>query len=213
MKGKILVLSLIAIAFCIMPTQSTLSYLTDSEMEDVSYTIGTIKIRARTVRNNCENIPYQSTCIESVSFRNIGDTDAYVRSEIWIPADRLQLNDASEPLLYSLELEPSSEFTAGEPETVTKDDTEYIVYRFARSDVLESNASSGSVKIKLTNHQIASLTSGDLNAEECTGANSSCVTTSDITASLKDAGVKVYTQAIQAQGFSSAVEAFNKLDN
>ena len=209
MKRKILASSLAVALFSLVTSPPTLSYLTDDDAVTNNFTAGNITVETRAETSNCTAIETDETCTEAVSVANTGISPAYVKVEVWVPSEILSLDLTTlEPLYYSLSLVESSDFSAATPTSETKDSVDYSVYRFTRSEILPSGSQTGVITLNLTNRQVASTTSGNVNEEECTESGETCTATNQSTASLVNAGIEVYTKAIQAQGFESASEAF-----
>ena len=209
MKGKILASSLAVASLSLAASSPTLSYLTDDDSAVNTFTAGSITIETnRTLSPNCANLGTEETCTETVSVENTGTSPAYVRVEVRISESSLAQDVSTGQPPYSLSFDKGEDWS--EPVTVSPQEGEvnYYRYTFIRSEPLTSEGESGSITIQLTNHQVAEVNSGNVNTEECSGTEESCTITR--TSGLVEAGVEVYTQAIQAYtGFESANEAFD----
>lgn len=217
MKGKFLVLSLAAIALSIAGSSTTLSYFTDSDSSLANFTVGNISIETTTVKSNCSEMYYGDECTESITIKNTGNVPAYVRIRVLIPWEILTSYDTNGyPSLFGYSfttpdgtsIVPANAYQ--QAPKVTVDGIEYGQFTITYANQLSANVATEATVLTLKNYQNASATSDNVNDSECTTVEGSCSTmTTSVSVSLKDAGIIIYTQAIQAQGFSSATEAFN----
>ena len=206
MKSRILASSLAVALFFALTIPPTISYFIAKDSEVNTFTAGNVSVDAITSQANCANIGYGETCTETITVENTGSVSAYVRVEVWVPTDTIALDSNDQPIHYSLSSSVPADFGMAETSTTTRENTSYNVYTFTRTDGLAAEATSGPITISLTNHQMSTAQTSNVNANECVGENTTCVTSS--TSSLVNAGVEVYVKAIQANGFLSASEAF-----
>lgn len=229
MKRKILVLSLAAIVLSVAGSAMSLSYLTDSDSSAASFTIGQVKIRTITasipryegesthrtdadlienslsyqefLTDKCSNLLVTESepvarCPRYVFVQNTGSVPAYVRIIVQIPVNAwfsdvgIEYNGTK---IYNMtDAKVGVKCLSGEGYC-----TEYT---FTKITPLEPGAMVG-------DHSMAAMTYSGSIAQAT--ADDSGTEGSSVGVDLSNTGIRVYTQAIQAQGFSSAEEAFS----
>ncbi len=221
MKGKVLVLSLVIAALSITCSTSSLAYLMDVDSSVTTFTTGQIEIRTLTasigrgstvsdadiidsannystyLNNNCTNMLGGSTCDKHVFIQNTGSTSAYVRVRVLIP-ERLI---SGESPLFTFN-RSSSEFTETARTGIYCEGTSGELcteYTFTRAAALPANTMTSQSAIDSFVYNVVATTSS-------TNENT---TTASEPIDLTDAGIRIYTEAIQAQGFASVTDAFN----
>lgn len=232
MKGKFLVLSLAIIALSIAGSATTLSYFTDSDSSVANFTIGQVKIRTITtsiarseslsdgtslvhtdndlIQNSLGYQEYLSKecvnllpdengiakCARYIFVQNTGTVPAYVRVKIQIPLNtyyskiRVELGGLK---AYTSTEDFGVECIAGGGycyESAVTSPTPLGAGEMLNSPFMQA--------MTYENQTPAQVTTDDSGTEG-----------SSIGVNLSDTGIRVYTQAIQAQGFSSAEEAFS----
>lgn len=231
MKGKFLVLSLAIIALSIAGSATTLSYFTDSDSSVANFTIGQVKIRTITtsiarseslsdgtslvhtdndlIQNSLGYQEYLSKecvnllpdengiakCARYIFVQNTGTVPAYVRVKIQIPVD---------PYIDGVNVELGGLKTYQTTQALnrclsgTGSCYTYTVTSPTPLGAGEMLNSPFMQAMTYKNEDPAQATADDSGTEG-----------SSIGVNLSDTGIRVYTQAIQAQGFSSAEEAFS----
>lgn len=224
MKEKILVFSLVSAALSITGSSSTLAYLHDYESTVSVFTVGQVKIRNVTtsrdrselpsdeslidnseeyetyVENNCTSMLGDDTCNKYIFVKNTGTTDAYVRVRILVPES---LTSGSKPLITlnkNTASESENEFEERSNQSVPCNDnglcTEYI---FTREELLPAGSMT-------TYPAINGITLNVIANTGTEGENTSASSSPPI--DLTTAGIRIVTEAIQAQGFNDADDAF-----
>lgn len=226
MKRKILVLSLAIIAFSIADSMLTLSYFTDSDSSTASFTVGRVKIRtiaasigrytadsqysdaeilqdaskyADYLNEKCTNlfsdVDKPAKCMRNIFVQNTGTVPVYVRVRVQIPRDAY-LDDVDIELGGSKEYEVSE--SSGFVTCFADASKRCHEYVFTRLQPLAAGAMTTNPSMTaMTYSGIAQVSTEDGEEGSSEGVN------------LTNMGIKVYAQAIQAQGFSSATEAFS----
>lgn len=240
MKIKILVLSLVVATLSIVSSVGTLAYLKDEQYSTATFTTGQVKVRNRTAsipretttsdaqystvttvatdaeiissaesysdgyfREHCTEMLTNDTCNKYTYVENTGTVDAYVRVRVLVPKS---LISGESPTITLNKNTASTEYT-----TVSYGDTPCEVgssemcekYIFTRNQILHSGELT-------TNPVIESITYNAIASTQTEGVNEEATSQ---TLDLTNSPIKVYTEAIQAQGFATANLAFANFTN
>ena len=228
MKGKILVLSLAILALSIAGSATTLSYLTDSELTTANFTVGKVKIRtiaasinrwenetmmsdtdlinnssgySTYLQEKCSNMLAEpdkpAVCNRYIYVQNTGTVAAYLRVKVQIPTNDY-FNDIGIEYGGSKEYEVTTpDFS--KPINCATGGGKCYEYIFTKYLPLQPGTMTANPSLTAMTYSGVAETSTTDDGEE--GSSSG--------ANLSTNGIRVYTQAIQAQGFSSATEAFS----
>ncbi len=232
MKGKILVLSLAVLALSIAGSATTLSYFTDSDSSTASFTVGKVKIRTITtsiprsetladgsslvhtdaelisnslgyqeyLSEKCVNLlPDESgvaKCARYIFVQNTGTVPAYVRVKIQIPISPFYAG-------MHVELGGLKAYQTAERAGVACISGGDYCYEYTATSPTPLGAGE-----MLSSPFMQAMTYENSGAAQAT-ADDSGSEGSSVGVDLSDTGIRVYAQAIQAQGFSSAEEAFS----
>ena len=228
MKGKILVLSLAILALSIAGSATTLSYFTDADSSVASFTVGKVKIRtitasigrwsdevqhsdAELIENSSGYAEYQqkecsnmlgevdkpAVCQRNVFVQNTGTVAAYVRIKVQVPT-QLLINGVG--IVDGGSREYSITGPQGFSDTVRCPSGTCYEYTYTKSAPLAAGAMTSNPALTGISYAGVAMTSAEENEEE--GSSQGL--------DLTQSGIRIYTQAIQAQGFSSAAEAFSQ---
>lgn len=197
MRIKFLVLSLVVATLAITCSTTTLAYLTDTDNSEVVFTVGNVQIANHTITSGtCEGMVKDDICTKTFSVENLGTVDAFTRVRVLIPetllsenSPTLQITTANDEFIES----PDSVYCNGISGDLCKE------YVSTWTDVL--TASTTATPRSLNFEYLLDLTTST-EGENTTGAS----------INLANLGIKVYTEAIQAQGFQSASEAFTNFN-
>ncbi|MBQ3475986.1 hypothetical protein IJH26_00515 [Candidatus Saccharibacteria bacterium] len=193
MRIKILVLSLVATILTVTMSSTTMSYLIDMEVSDAVFTVGNVKVLSVSEHSGvCENMQKNDTCINSLAVKNTGVSDAYVRVRVLVPEDLLS------------EDSPTLEITTANDEFVESENSIYCngtdgdlckeyVSRWDDRLISDTTAAAREISFK---YLLDASVSVEGEGNEGESINPAIL------------GIKVYTEAIQAQGFMSAEDAF-----
>lgn len=193
MRIKILVLSLVITTLIISLSSTSMAYFTDTAESNSIFTVGNVQITSQTNQSDiCTNMQKDNTCTETYIVTNTGPVNAYVRVRILVPTSLLETNSSTIIITTANdEFAPSAnEITIGEEKY-----KEYI--------------STGTNALATTGTYTPSL-SFTYNLDSTATVEGSGTGES---ANLADFGIKVITEAIQAQGFASHADAFNAFVN
>ena len=229
MKGKILVLSLAILALSIAGSATTLSYFTDADSSTANFTVGKVKIRtiatsigrwenetqmsdadlitnssgySTYLQEKCSNmlgeVDKPAVCNRYIFVQNTGTVAAYVRVKVQIPINdyynkiRIQYGGSKE---YDV-----TEPNFGDPVNCASGGGLCFEYVFTRFQPLQPGTMTANPSLTaMTYSGVAQTNTTDDGEEGSSGG-----------ADLSTNGIRVYTQAIQAQCFSSATEAFSQ---
>ena len=243
MKGKILTLSLVAIAFSIVSSSTTLAYYIDGAETEATFTTGKVSIQNytssisrvsnvinpvtnqyfdnadATIAENADNYNAylnehckemlsnngdDSTCQKHIFIMNIGQNDAYVRVRILVPTNlvsgespQITLND-----VHTNTASAEEYYYYESPNAISCGDNTCKEYIYTYKQALRAG--------KMTHYSaVDSITYNgiaDVGAQgENQGATSQAL---DLTSSQ----IRVYTEAIQVQGFDNATQAFTNFN-
>lgn len=222
MKGKILVLSSLVALLSIASSSTTLSYLTDTTESRATFTTGNVTVQTLTasvdrddanfaamanaetyttyLQQNCQEMAQNDQCRMYTYIKNTGRSDAYVRIRMLIP-ERL-LDDTSPSI--TINRTANTEYSMSTNSSVDCDNTGAELCReliFTRTAKL----SPGSMTSNSVIDSITSLVTPSTSAE---GANATATSGLDLASTIK-----IYTEAIQANGFSTAAQAFENFSH
>ena len=237
MRTKVLVLSLVGVTLSIASSGMSLAYFKSDDESTNIFTIGQIAVtpvtasigrtytdemtgdptsytNAEIASNAADYTDYydqhcanmlgdpsgaNDTCNRYVFVQNTGNLPAYVRVRVMIPEDLVTADPGDQPIITLNYDDTSDEYvrTINGHVLCSTESTEYCnEYVFLRSAALAENTMTSSPVIDSITVNVIAATGG-------VGGG-----TSDSYADLTE-GVKIYTEAIQAQGFADAVTAFN----
>ena len=189
MRIKILVLSLVVAALAITCSTTTLAYFTDTDSSESVFTIGNVTITNTTNKSGtCTDMEKGDECIESFTVTNSGAVDTYVRVRVLVPASLLS---GSSP---TLNITANGEFVES-ANNVTYSEIEYKEYVSTATTPLSANEIYNTSNINFEYILDSTVTVEGEGTETSTN--------------LADFGIKIYAEAIQAQGFTNASEAFS----
>lgn len=228
MKGKTLVLSLVVASLAITPSTGTMAYLKDEQTTVASFTTGQVKIHTRTAsipregntdaaiianaedyldgyfQANCTSmIGPNATCNKFTYVENVGTVSAYVRVRVLIPNSLISVESPPITLNYTASTEyitvssnnvPCSSYSS----ELCKE------FKFTRKEPLPP----GGLTI---NPVIDSITYNVISSTQTEGGENDEATSPNLDLSVSN--IKVYTEAIQAQGFENASDAFVHYNN
>ena len=240
MKGKILTLSLMATTLSIMPTATTLAYLMDSVETTATFTTGQVSVQNYTASigrvsnatnpltgqtadyadsviienastyasyldDHCKALLSGSsdtdTCEKHIFVKNTGQNDTFVRVRILVPQS---LVSGESPLITFNDVHTNTasaeEYNYESQNHVPCGEDTCVEYRYTYKTALPAGKMTHlSAVDSITYNGIA-----DVGAQgENQGATSQAL---DLTTS----SIRVYTEAIQAQGFDTAQAAFEQ---
>lgn len=189
MRIKILVLSLVVASLAITCSTTTLAYFTDTDFSESVFTVGNVTITNTTNQSGvCTDMEKGDECVESFTVTNSGAVDTYVRVRVLVPTSLL--SDSSP----TLNITANGEFVESD-NNVTYSETEYKEYVSTATTPLSAN------EVYNTSNITFEYTLDSTVTVEGEGTETST--------NLADLGIKIYAEAIQAQGFTNASEAFN----
>lgn len=236
MKIKILVLSLVVAALSTTSAEGTLAYLKDEKSIVATFTTGQVRIQIHTasiprdiaatetdpaVHNTDEAIIadanaylagyYQEHCTAMLGndeckkytyVENIGQSDAYVRVRVLVPKSLISGED---PLITLLET-ASTEYNKHSSEVACESDPseQCVEYIYTRAEKLSAGEFTQHPVIDAIRYNVIATAQAEEGANEIATSPTLDLTTSNI---------KVYAEAIQAQGFNNASEAFAHFTN
>ena len=189
MRIKILVLSLVVAALAITCSNTTIAFFTDSDNSINTFTVGNVAITNTMSQSGvCAEMQKDDECVESFTIENIGPVDAYVRIRVLVPTSLL--SDSSP----TLNITANGEFVES-INTITISEIEYNEFVSTAENLLASGEVYNTSEISFEYILDSTATVEGEGTE--TSANPA------------DLGIRIYAEAIQAQGFANATEAFN----
>ena len=199
MRIKVLVLSLVTITLMVTMSKTTLSYFMDAEESEAIFTIGNVQIQNVAASSGvCDDMKKNDACTKTYSVENTGQSPAYVRVRVLIPEGLVTTDPLSgdSPAL-----------------SVTTANDEYVE---SANSVFCDGVSGGLCReyVAMWDDPLpAGSTTEDrsVTIEYLLDAEASVEGEGNEGVSVNPAnlGIKIYTEAIQAQGFSSADDAFS----
>ena len=192
MRIKILVLSLVVATLAITCSTTTLAYFKDSYVIENTFAVGNVKVQNNTVTSGiCGGMIKDDTCTKAISVTNTGSVDAFVRVRVLVPESLVSEN--------TLAVSTANNAFVETPNTVncnTAPETQCKEYVSTWNNILSGNTVTPESTISFTYN---SLIKTGIEGENTEGAP----------ISLAELGIKIYTEAIQAQGFANASDAFS----
>ena len=194
MRIKILVLSLVATILTITMSTTTMSYFIDSDQSEAMFTVGSVRIQNVFSESEVgEDMETNSKCTKSYAVRNTGSSLAYVRVRVLVPENLLSVGSptlaiatANDEYVESL----GSVFCNGVDGDLCRE------YVSTWDEPLAADTETSSRNITFTYLLVEEAsTEGD-------GGEGGSINPANL-------GIKIYTEAIQAQGFANASEAFS----
>ncbi len=204
MRRKILTAALLGVLISISSSGMTLSYLTDSDESISNFTVGRVSIKSIKTESGCSNILSGGTCTQLIQTKNTGNSPAYIRVRIAVPADISERK-------FEFDYSNTSPLYIARTSDVKISDKEYKLYDFYYRGQVDPNKSPDLVEAQFRYTEQAKTETE--NSESCTPeeGKDNCMTEAEnVSVNIKDVGIKIYTQAIQATGFNSVEEAFKK---
>lgn len=222
MKGKILVLSSVIASLAISSSTATLAYLTDTDYNIATFTTGQVRVQTYTVADDrsvnvsdadviqnatahlCDNLLSGDECERYIFVKNTGSVDAYTRVRILVPVS-LETGDPR-PITLLHNNTASEEYEQrSNPMVACGNDTTALCneYIYTRREVLSAN--------EMTHHPVI----GSMISNIVVGASSEGESgeSTPVATVPPVSEIKIYTEAVQAQGFTSAEDAFTNFNN
>ena len=194
MRIKVLVLSLVTMTLMITLSKATLSYFIDVEESEAVFTVGNVIIRNNASSSGvCDNMQKDDECTKTYAVENIGASSAYVRIRVLVPEELL--SGESPTFSITTANDDYIESTSSVP-CNTVDESMCREYTARWVNPLQAGSTTENRSITFTYLADAET------SVEGEGSEGGSINPANL-------GVKIYTEAIQARGFSSAVDAFS----
>ena len=217
MKKKILAFAMVFALAAVAVVGGSLAYFTDTDAKENTFTVGNVKI-ALVEEQNSDNglvdfedrkqlMPGAENAVDKiVSVKNTGGNAAYIRVKITVPTELAEI--------IHLVFEDDYTSTWNEVTSETVDDGK--VYTAVYKTKIASGESTSHLLSKVYLDERVDMILDDNNNPvyfyTVTTVEGDAVTTENVPVSLDEIKVDVIAEAIQADGFESAEDAFAAFD-
>ena len=217
MKKKIVAFAMVFALAAVAVVGGSLAYFTDTDAKENTFTVGNVKI-ALIEQQNGDNelvgfendkqlMPGAENAVDKiVSVKNTGGNDAYIRVKITVPSDLAEV----------IHLVFEDNYTSTWNEVTSETDNSRKVYTAVYKTKIASGDSTSHLLSKVYLDERVDMRLDENNNQEyfytVTTEEGDAVITEDVPVSLENIQVDVVAEAIQADGFDNAEDAFAAFD-
>ena len=217
MKKKLLAFAMVFALAAVAVVGGSLAYFTDTDAKENTFTVGNVKIALIEQQNgdnelvDFENdkqlMPGAENAVDKiVSVENTGGNDAYIRVKITVPSDLAEV----------IHLVFEDNYTSTWNEVTSETDNSGKVYTAVYKTKIASGDSTSHLLSKVYLDERVDMRLDENNNQEyfytVTTEEGDAVITEDVPVSLENIQVDVVAEAIQADGFDNAEDAFAAFD-
>ena len=217
MKKKIVAFAMVFALAAVAVVGGSLAYFTDTDAKENTFTVGNVKIALIEQQNgdnelvDFENdkqlMPGAENAVDKiVSVENTGGNDAYIRVKITVPSDLAEV----------IHLVFEDNYTSTWNEVTSETDNSGKVYTAVYKTKIASGDSTSHLLSKVYLDERVDMRLDENNNQEyfytVTTEEGDAVITEDVPVSLENIQVDVVAEAIQADGFDNAEDAFAAFD-
>ena len=217
MKKKIVAFAMVFALAAVAVVGGSLAYFTDTDAKENTFTVGNVKIALIEQQNgdnelvDFENdkqlMPGAENAVDKiVSVENTGGNDAYIRVKITVPSDLAEV----------IHLVFEDDYTSTWNEVTSETDNSGKVYTAVYKTAIASGESTSHLLSKVYLDERVDMRLDENNNQEyfytVTTEEGDAVITEDVPVSLENIQVDVVAEAIQADGFDNAEDAFAAFD-